>query len=140
MTKIFPLTLRWSGDTAVPGYTHNSEAGTAGKPALHLSSAAAPGGDETRWNPEDLLGASLAQCHLLTFLALCAKAKVTILAYEDQAEVVLDTVNKVTSVVEIRLHPTITIAPGADPATAAVSPALWARLARVSRTPERVAA
>ena len=43
-------------------------------------------GDATRWNPEQLLMAALAQCHLLWYLHLCADAGVTVVEYRDEAE------------------------------------------------------
>ncbi|HAZ13390.1 MAG: peroxiredoxin [Bdellovibrionales bacterium GWA2_49_15] len=40
-------------------------------------------GDPTLHNPEDLLVASLAACHMLTYLALAAREQILIEAYED---------------------------------------------------------
>lgn len=40
-------------------------------------------GDPNRWNPEQLLVASLSQCHMLWFLHLAAEAGVIVVAYED---------------------------------------------------------
>jgi|SRR5579875_344785 len=42
-------------------------------------------GDPGRWNPEQLLTASLAQCHMLWYLHLCAAAGVVVTAYTDDA-------------------------------------------------------
>ena len=36
-------------------------------------------------NPEDLFLASIAACHMLSYLALCARCGVRVLAYEDRA-------------------------------------------------------
>ena len=69
-------------------------------------------GDATHWNPEDLLGTALATCHMLTFLALCAKAKVEVVGYEDHAEAILDTVEKVTRVTQVHLRPIIRVTRG----------------------------
>jgi organic hydroperoxide reductase OsmC/OhrA len=44
-------------------------------------------GDPDRWNPEQLLTASLAQCHMLWYLHLCAVAGVVVTGYAD-AEVI----------------------------------------------------
>lgn len=119
MAHTFPLSLHWTGSTASPDYRPDATASAPGKADLALSSAPAFRGDPTRWNPEDLLGAALATCHMLTFLALCAKAGVEVLDYQDQAEATLDTVEKVTSVTEVRLSPTIRVAAGSDPAQVA---------------------
>lgn len=113
---VYPLSIRWQGNTAQPGFTRNAVASADGKVDLSLSAGSGDAADVTHWNPEDLLGASLAQCHLLTFLALCAKARVEVLSYEDHVSVELDTVDKVTRVTRIVLSPTLTVAPGTDPA------------------------
>ncbi|MDQ6718539.1 MAG: OsmC family protein [Gemmatimonadota bacterium] len=42
-------------------------------------------GDAALHNPEDLFVASLSSCHLLTYLALCAKNRISVVAYEDDA-------------------------------------------------------
>lgn len=112
MSHSYPLSITWRGNTLAPDYTRDATATAPGKLPIPVSSAAEFAGDVLRWNPEDLLGAALANCHMLTFLALAAKAKVEVKAYEDQAESILDTVDKVTSVATIRLRPTIRVAPG----------------------------
>jgi organic hydroperoxide reductase OsmC/OhrA len=45
-----------------------------GKPPIAGSAGSQYFGDDARYNPEDLMLASLAECHLLTYLALAAKA------------------------------------------------------------------
>lgn len=116
MSHAYPFSLTWNGSTLADPYSRDAVAGAAGKPSIAVSSGGEYGGDDSRWNPEDLLGSALATCHMLTFLALCAKTRTEVLAYEDRAESVLDTVDKVTSIVEIRLRPTIRVAKGVDPA------------------------
>lgn len=108
--ETFPLALDWKGSTATAPHTRDALASAPGKPAIAVSAGAAYGGDPARWNPEDLLGASLAQCHMLTFLALAAKTRVDVRAYADRPEVVLDTVEKVTRVTRIVLQPEVRIA------------------------------
>jgi organic hydroperoxide reductase OsmC/OhrA len=43
-------------------------------------------GDTDRWNPEELLIAALAQCHMLSFLHVAADAGVVVTGYTDSAE------------------------------------------------------
>jgi organic hydroperoxide reductase OsmC/OhrA len=114
MSHAYPFSLTWTGNTSDDPYSRNAVAGSAGKSGIPVSSGAEYGGDDSRWNPEDLLGAALANCHMLTFLALCAKTRTEVLGYEDHAESILDTVDKVTSIVEIHLRPTIRVAKGVD--------------------------
>jgi len=112
MAHHYPLQLNWTGNTLDGTYNRNASVTTAGKHPLAVSSAPEYSGDASRWNPEDLLGSALATCHMLTFLALCAKAKVEILGYEDHAEAVLDTVDKVTRVTQVHLRPVIRVRRG----------------------------
>nr|WP_255653248.1 MULTISPECIES: OsmC family protein [unclassified Myxococcus] len=109
----FPLRLTWKGSTASE-YSRNAVAGTDGKPDILVSAGTGYGGEDSRWNPEDLLGASVAQCHLLTFLALAKKLRLDVRSYEDQVTVFLDTVEKVKRVNKVRLAPLIRVAPGTD--------------------------
>jgi organic hydroperoxide reductase OsmC/OhrA len=119
MSHTFPLRVAWSGTTATREFTRDAFASAAGKPDLLLSAGDAAVGDVTRWNPEDTLGAALSMCHLLTFLALAAKVGIDVRGYDGHTEAVLDTVDRVTSVTQIILRPTIRVAAGTDLAKAA---------------------
>ena len=112
MAHAYPFSIRWTGSTADPAYVPDAVALAQGKPAIPVSSAVEFRGNPARWNPEDLLGTALSTCHMLTFLALCAKARVEVKDYNDHAESILDTVGKVTRVTEVRLCPVIRVAPG----------------------------
>ncbi|MBL0312185.1 MAG: OsmC family protein [Holophagaceae bacterium] len=116
MAHEYPLTLSWTGNTLADPYSRDAVATAPGKIAIPVSSAAEYAGTVQRWNPEDLLGTALATCHMLTFLALCAKAKVEVTHYDDDAISVLDTLGKATGVTEIHLNATIRVAPGTSKA------------------------
>ena len=116
MAHSYPLTVGWTGNTLDSTYNRNATITNPGKHALAVSSAPEYAGDPTRWNPEDLLGSALATCHMLTFLALCAKTKIEVKAYEDRAEAILDTVDKVTRITRVHLRPVIRVAPGTSKA------------------------
>jgi organic hydroperoxide reductase OsmC/OhrA len=47
-------------------------------------------GDPSKADPEDLLVAALSSCHMLSFLAICAKKRITIEAYDDDATGILE--------------------------------------------------
>jgi organic hydroperoxide reductase OsmC/OhrA len=47
-------------------------------------------GDESRVNPEEALVAALSSCHMLTFLAVAAKRKLSLDSYRDEAVGVLE--------------------------------------------------
>jgi organic hydroperoxide reductase OsmC/OhrA len=98
-----------------PEYSRSAElTKPAGLAAIPVSSLPMFGGTAERWNPEDLLAGTLAHCHMLTFLALAAKARVEVHAYEDRAEAALVTEERVSRVGEILLQPTIRVAAGTD--------------------------
>jgi organic hydroperoxide reductase OsmC/OhrA len=52
---------------------------------LPASSAPAFRGDAARVDPEEAFVASLSSCHMLTFLAICARKRLTVDAYDDDA-------------------------------------------------------
>ncbi|HEX7552783.1 MAG TPA: OsmC family protein [Geothrix sp.] len=112
MAHHYPLQLNWTGNTLDGAYNRNATVTTPGKHRLAVSSAPEYAGDAACWNPEDLLGSALATCHMLTFLALCSKARVEILGYEDHAEAILDTVDKVARVTQVFLRPVISVSRG----------------------------
>ena len=56
-----------------------------GQQAITTSAAPAYKGDGIHADPEDLLVAALSSCHMLSFLAICTKKKVTVKSYQDEA-------------------------------------------------------
>jgi organic hydroperoxide reductase OsmC/OhrA len=104
----FTTRVRWTGvqepdprDPSVPEpgaggasrYTRDMLVEPAGKPPIVGSSSRAFKGDDARYNPEDLLLASLAECHVLTYLSLAARSKLRLLSLEVEASGVLALVN-----------------------------------------------
>src|SRR3546814_4619359 len=91
---------------------------TAGKPALEGSSDPAFRGDPVRHNPEDLLLAALAGCHMLTYLAEAARAGLVVVAYEDEADATMALDGTGGRFTEVVLRPAVTVARGSDLALA----------------------
>jgi len=115
MAESYPAKLAWSGNTLEPEYSRSAElTKPEGAAAIPVSSLPKFGGTGAHWNPEDLLAGALAHCHMLTFLALAAKARVEVHSYQDQAEASLVTEERVSRVGEILLQPTIKVAAGTD--------------------------
>jgi organic hydroperoxide reductase OsmC/OhrA len=56
--------------------------------AIVLAGSAAPAfkGDADRVDPEEAFVASLSSCHMLTFLAICARKRLVVDSYEDDAD------------------------------------------------------
>jgi organic hydroperoxide reductase OsmC/OhrA len=79
--------VSWSGGKAGDVRAHEVLLGAQSLPS---SSALELGGDETKANPETLLVAALASCHMLWFLALARKKGFEVASYEDDADGVLD--------------------------------------------------
>ncbi len=66
------------------------------------------GGDPANTNPEQALAAGLSSCHMMTFLALAAKAKWPVASYHDRAVAHLGKNPKgQMSVTQIDLHPVV---------------------------------
>lgn len=117
-------TVRWtgnlgSGTSAYRDYSRDHEIGAGGKPPIAASSDPAFRGDAARYNPEDLLVASLSACHMLWYLHLCAVNKVIVLEYRDEASGTMEeSADGGGHFVEVRLQPIIGISADSDPETA----------------------
>jgi organic hydroperoxide reductase OsmC/OhrA len=103
------------GTSTYAGYGRKYRVQFAGKPDLPGSADPIFRGDANVYNPEDLFVASLSSCHLLSYLALCARSKINVVAYEDDASGTMvmrpDGGGKFESVT---LRPSVTIAAGSD--------------------------
>ncbi len=81
--------VRWkrtSADFVYDTYNRTHEI-SFNKGAIVVPASAAPAfkGDIDRVDPEEAFVASLSSCHLLTFLALCARKRLVVDSYEDDA-------------------------------------------------------
>jgi organic hydroperoxide reductase OsmC/OhrA len=112
--------LVWTGGSGktVPFGNHNRSylINSPGKASIPGSSDPAFRGDASRWNPEDLLVASLSACHQLWYLGLCAAAGIAVLAYVDDAEGTMEeeAPGGAGQFVRVTLRPRVTLAPGSD--------------------------
>ena len=75
---------------------------------VQVDSAPDWGGDPSNTNPEQALASALSSCHMMTFLALCAKAGWPVASYHDYAEAHLGKNAKgQMSVTRIDLNPVV---------------------------------
>ena len=75
---------------------------------LKVDSAPDWGGDPAHTNPEQALASALSSCHMMTFLALAAKANWPVASYHDHAVAHLGKNPKgQMSVTRIDLHPVV---------------------------------
>lgn len=82
--------LRWTGNTgagtsAYDAYGRDHVIEAPGKALIRCSADAAFRGDGALWNPEEMLIASIAACHMLWFLHLAADSGLVVESYEDRA-------------------------------------------------------
>ncbi|MCB1274663.1 MAG: OsmC family protein [Leucobacter sp.] len=70
-------------------------------------------GDRERWNPEELLVAALAQCHMLSYLHMAVRAGVVVTAYTDEALGTMVSEGLGGHFTEVVLRPTVTVADAA---------------------------
>jgi organic hydroperoxide reductase OsmC/OhrA len=109
--------VSWSGSTA-EGYDTYTRTHQAGSPPadqqLTLSSDPAFRGDPALLNPEQLLLQAAASCQLLSFLAVAARSRLDVVAYEDEADAVMPEADKPVRITRIVLRPHITVVEGPD--------------------------
>jgi len=115
----YQITVEWTGNrgtgtSSYRAYGRNHEISAGGKPAIPGSSDPAFMGDPARWNPEDLLVASVSACHKLWYLHLCADAGIAVLAYVDHAEGTMSDRSEPGRFTQIVLRPQVTIRAGDD--------------------------
>lgn len=119
-THHYKINIHWKGNlgTGTSGYTAYSRAhqlSVDGKQDLQLSSDPAFRGDNKLYNPEELLVASLAGCHMLWYLHLCGDAKIIVVKYDDAPEGFMEEGGPTPAkFVKVILHPRITIKKGGD--------------------------
>ena len=122
----YEVQVDWTGNDGegtktYKGYRRDHTIVCAGKPQIHGSSDPAFRGDPSRYNPEELLVASLSSCHMLWYLHLCTVNGVTVLDYRDSASGVMEEGNDGSGeFVRVTLKPRVKVSPGDDRALALV--------------------
>jgi organic hydroperoxide reductase OsmC/OhrA len=107
-------TISWRRET--PSFTYDTYSrdhtwAFPGGARVAASAAPAYRGSPALVDPEEALVASLASCHMLTFLALAAKKGLVVDAYEDEAEGTLGpNAERKLAVTRVVLRPRITFA------------------------------
>ena len=115
----YGATVSWTGaregtTSDYRAYSREHEAVVEGKPVLRLSADGAFLGDDALHNTEELLVISLSGCHLLTYLAKCARAGVRVLSYEDEASGTMAWDGETYRFSEVVLRPRVVIEAGGD--------------------------
>jgi organic hydroperoxide reductase OsmC/OhrA len=116
----YEIRLDWTGNSGegtrtYRGYRRDHTITAAGKPELAGSSDPAFRGDPSRYNPEELLIASLSACHMLSYLHVCAVNGVVVTGYADDAAGTMEeTADGGGAFTEVTLHPIVTTAADSD--------------------------
>jgi len=117
----YRLEMTWTGNdgrgtTDYKAYRRDHEISAPGKPVLPGSSDPGFRGDPARYNPEELLVASLSSCHMLWVLHLCATHDVIVTAYHDApVGVMRENPDGSGEFVHVELRPELTISASSDP-------------------------
>jgi organic hydroperoxide reductase OsmC/OhrA len=101
---------RGAGTTGPRDFDRSVTLLVEGKPPLSASADVPFRGDGEKWNPEDLLLAALAECHLLSYLYACVQAGVVVTSYEDEATGVIQMEGAGGAFREVTLRPRVTVA------------------------------
>jgi organic hydroperoxide reductase OsmC/OhrA len=116
--------IEWTGNTGTgtasyTAYGREHTIRAKDKPDILGSSDPAFRGDATRYNPEDMLVASLATCHMLWYLHVASAAGIIVTAYRDAPiGTMVEDPKRGGCFTAVVLHPTVTIAKGSDPVKA----------------------
>ncbi len=85
-TRIIWTGNQGAGTKSYAAYSRDHEIQSAGKAIIEAASDPAFRGNPERYNPEELLVASLSSCHMLWYLHLCAVNGIVVETYIDEAE------------------------------------------------------
>ena len=85
----YKLSVQWTGNTGkgtsdYRSYERSHRISAENKPPIEASSDPAFRGDASKYNPEELLLASLSGCHMLWFLHLCSDHGIVVMDYKDE--------------------------------------------------------
>lgn len=107
----YQLSINWEGATYnYNSYSRNHYISVIGKPNIYCSSDVTFRGDARMYNPEEMLLASLASCHMLWYLHLCAEAKIVVMKYTDNpVGIMLETEDGGGAFKEVVLHPKVVV-------------------------------
>jgi organic hydroperoxide reductase OsmC/OhrA len=116
----YEIRMEWTGNDgegtkAYKSYRRDHVIKSAGKPEIPGSSDPNFRGDASRYNPEELLVASLSSCHMLWYLHLCAMNHIVVVDYQDDASGVMrENADGSGEFLRVNLKPVVKVRAGAD--------------------------
>lgn len=111
----YKLTVQWTGNMGngtlnYRTYERSHVISAENKESILASADPAFRGDKSKYNPEELLLASLSSCHMLWFLHLCADNGVIVVDYIDSPTGIMEeTENGGGKFKEVTLNPIVTV-------------------------------
>lgn len=120
----YAISLEWTGNngtgtSAYRAYERSYKLKGENKIAIEGSSDPSFRGDKSKYNPEDLLLASIASCHMLWYLHLCAAEGICVTSYTDKATATMrETQSGSGRFTAVTLFPSVCVANPSDLARA----------------------
>ncbi len=120
----YEVRVKWTGNDGegtktYKSYRRDHTIASANKPPIQGSSDPSFRGDRSRYNPEELLVASLSSCHMLWYLHLCSVNRITVLEYIDDASGIMkENEDGSGEFVEVTLRPMVKVHADNDQARA----------------------
>ena len=117
-THEYAARLTWNGNlgagtSTYAGYGRDYTVAIEGKQEMRGSADPMFRGSPELHNPEDLFVASIAACHMLTYLALCARKGISVASYCDDARGTVEfTSDGGGKFQDVTLNPLVTISSG----------------------------
>jgi organic hydroperoxide reductase OsmC/OhrA len=111
-THRYEARLSWTGSTGLGWDRYDRTHSVTAPPAeqeLRVTTAESKG-DPSILNPEQLLLMAASSCQMLWFLHLASKARIDVVAYEDEASALMPEDDPPVRITEIALRPRITVA------------------------------
>lgn len=114
-THEYSLNLQWTGNSGsgtsnYRSYERSHTISIPGKSTIEGSADPAFRGDASKFNPEELLLASLASCHMLWYLHLCADSGISVTSYsDDPSGTMTETASGSGKFTEVTLRPKVQI-------------------------------
>lgn len=105
---------RGTGTSGYRDYGRQSAVTAHGKHGIEASADKPFRGDADRWNPEELLLAALAECHMLSFLHVAVTHGVIVTDYADAAEGMMEQIGDGGRFTDVLLRPVVTLAEPID--------------------------
>jgi organic hydroperoxide reductase OsmC/OhrA len=118
-THIYSTKLTWTGagqgtTSSYQAYSREYEVQSGEKPPLRGSADPLYRGDPTLYNPEEMLVIALSACHMLSYMAECARGGEHVMSYEDDANGAMAVKDGRMRIVDVLLRPRVAIARGSD--------------------------